>query len=297
MTVYQQIGRNKRNSVLLIFFFITLISAIGVTFGMLTGNTIGWFVIAFAISIISAWYGYYYSDQLVLRMSGAHEVSLKNNRQLYHLMENLTIATGLPMPKLYVINDSAPNAFATGRNPDHAVICVTTGLMDKLNKRELEGVLAHELAHVKNYDMLYMTMVVVFVGVIVFLSDWMLRSFLWSGDGRNRNNNSSGNAITMLIAIALSILAPIIATMVQLAVSRQREYLADATAANITRNPEGLASALEKIAMDQEPLEAANKGTAHLYIINPLHEHKSFFNELFRTHPPTEKRIAALRSI
>lgn len=294
MTTYSHISRNKWFSSLLIFFFIVFISLFAFVSGLAFGDPIVFFVIGFVFSLFSAGISYFYSDKIVLRMSGAREVSLESHRKLYHLMENLIIATGLPMPKLYIIDDSAPNAFATGRNPEHAVICVTTGLLDKLDKRELEGVLAHELAHVKNYDILYMTLVVVMVGMIVFVSDWMMRSFLW---GRRDRKSGQANAVLIVVAIALMVLAPIIATMMKLAISRSREYLADATAALITRYPEGLASALEKIAGDKEPLEAANKATAHMYIINPLHEHTSKLNNLFATHPPVGERIKRLRNM
>jgi heat shock protein HtpX len=212
------------------------------------------------------------------------------------LVENLTIAAGLPMPRVYIIADSAPNAFATGRDPKHGVVCVTTGLLEKLNKVELEGVLAHELSHIGNYDIRFMTLVVVMVGTITLLADWLLR-FSFFG-GRSRENRDS-NGIFLLIGLVLAILSPIVATLMQLAINRKREFLADASGALLTRHPEGLASALEKIAGDQEPLEAANKATAPLYIVNPLKgdSAKSFLAGLFNTHPPIEERIKRLREM
>ncbi len=216
-------------------------------------------------------------------------------------MENLCIGAGLPMPKVYVIEDGSPNAFATGRDPDHAVVCVTRGLLQKLDHLELEGVIAHELSHIGNYDIRLMTIVVVLVGVIALLADFMLRLTICGAGGRSSNRGRSGgyggDLIIYAVAIVAIILAPIAAQLIQLALSRQREYLADASGALLTRYPEGLARALEKIAADTDPLEEANKATAHLYIVNPLHEHKSFLNNLFSTHPPIEERIALLRAM
>ncbi|QQS23421.1 M48 family metallopeptidase [bacterium] len=253
---------------------------------------------AVIFSSVSALISYYYSDKITLAISGAQQIDLKTQPQLYQLVENLTITAGLPMPRVYIIEDTALNAFATGRNPTNAVICVTTGLLQRLDKTELEGVLAHELSHIGNYDIRFMTLVVVLVGVITLLADWMLRLSLF-GAGDDDNNNK--NPIFMLIGIVLVIVSPIIAMLIQLAVSRKREFLADASGALLTRYPEGLASALEKIAGDKEPLEAANKATAHLYISNPLKEHEgdsqSWFASLFNTHPPIEERIKRLRGM
>ncbi|UCD58252.1 MAG: M48 family metallopeptidase, partial [Candidatus Hydrogenedentota bacterium] len=210
------------------------------------------------------------------------------------------IAAGIPNPTLYIIDDTAPNAFATGRNPEHGVIAVTTGLLQKLNRRELVGVLAHEMSHIKNYDTLLSSIAVILVGVIALLSDWMLRSFWFRPrrGGRSRSSRSGGGqaqVVILVIAIIMAILAPIVAQLLRLAVSRRREFLADANGAFLTRYPDGLASALQKLDADTEPLEVANKSTAHLYIINPLREHSSFLNNLFSTHPSTQERIAALR--
>ncbi len=301
MTIYNDITQNKRNSYLLMAVFMLVIMAIGWAFGQVMGSTATGMTIAFVFASVSALISYFYSDKIALSISHAQEVDLQSDRDLFHLMENLCIATGLPMPKLYIINDSAPNAFATGRDPQHAAICVTTGLLQKMEKRELEGVLAHELSHVKNYDTRMMTMVVVLVGVVALLSDWMLRFTMFGGSRRrsNRNGDDGGGlqVVFLLLGILLAILAPIIATLIKMAISRQREYLADASAALITRYPEGLASALQKIGGDPAPLKEANKATSHLYIANPLKDHKSSLNNLFDTHPPLEDRIARLRAM
>ncbi|MBI2086184.1 M48 family metallopeptidase [Candidatus Daviesbacteria bacterium] len=238
---------------------------------------------------------YFYSDKIVLGISGAKKIEKKDNPEIYRLVENLCIAAGLPLPRIYILQDSATNAFATGRDPKHAAICFTTGILDKLNKQELEGVAAHELSHVGNRDTLLMSVVSILVGTIALLSDFFMRS-LWFG-GRDRD--SKGNAIFMVLAIVAAILAPIVATLIQLAVSRRRELLADASGVLLTRYPAGLANALQKISSDREPLEAANRGTAHLYIINPLKgkDAASWLAGLFNTHPPIEVRVKALREM
>lgn len=300
MNIYAQIASNKRNSLFLMLLFTLVITLLGWVAGEMTGMGTGLIFFAFMFAIFSAWIGYYNSDKMVLAISGARQVDLGVNRELYHLVENLCIATGLPIPKVYVIEDSAPNAFATGRDPEHAVICVTTGLLQKLDKREIEGVLAHELAHIQNFDIRFMMLVTVMVGVIALLSDMMLRWTLWGGRGRRRNNDNGGGQLQLIFLLAglvLAILAPIIAALIKMAISRKREYLADASAALMTRYPEGLARALEKISSDTDPLEAANKATAHLYIDNPLKEHKSWLNNMFSTHPPAGERIKRLRAM
>ncbi|MBI2595592.1 M48 family metallopeptidase [Candidatus Daviesbacteria bacterium] len=259
---------------------------------------------AFIVAGVMNFVSYFWSDKIVLGISGAKPVDEKSNKQLYHLVENLCIAAGLPTPKIYTLEDSAPNAFATGRDPKHAAICFTTGILQKLNKQELEGVTAHELSHVGNRDTLLLSVVSVLVGTIALLSDWFLRS-LWFGGG-NRDNDNKGSAIFMVLALVAAILAPIVATLIQLAVSRRREFLADASGVLLTRYPEGLASALLKISSDKEPLEAANRGTAHLYIVNPLkglpagrqgHDAVGFLAGLFNTHPPIQARIKALQEM
>lgn len=240
---------------------------------------------------------YFFSDKIVLGISGAKPVSVQNNRQLYHMVENLGIAAGLPTPKIYIIEDTAPNAFATGRDPKHAAIAFTTGILSKLNRQELEAVTAHELSHVGNRDTLVMTVVSVLVGTIALLADWYMRSMWFSS--RDRDSDNKGNAIFMILGIVAAILAPVIATIIQLAISRRREFLADASGAILTRNPEALATALLKISGDKEPLEAANRGTAHLYIINPLKGQDALnsFAKLFSTHPPVQERVKALREM
>ncbi len=267
-------------------------------FGYDTPSALGLTGFALIFTGIINFFSYFYSDKIVLGISGAKQIDLKNNKELYRIVENLTIAAGLPMPKVYIIDDTAPNAFATGRDPKHAAIAYTTGILQKLNKQELEGVTAHELSHVGNRDTLVLTVVSVLVGTLALLSDMFLRS-MWYG-GRDRDNDSGkGGQIFMILAIVAAILAPIVATLIQLAVSRRREYLADASGVLLTRYPEGLASALLKISSDKEPLEVANRGTAHLYIVNPLKgsEAVSFFANLFNTHPPIQDRVKALREM
>ena len=299
--MYEKIRNNKIKSFFLCFFFAALVLALGWVFGQFSGFGYWGLILAAVIAILMSIGAYYYSDKIVLRMSKARPLEKHEYPFLFHTIEGLTIASGLPAPRAYIIDDTAPNAFATGRNPQHAVICVTTGLLQKLNRLELEGVIAHEMSHIKNYDMLLMTMTVVMVGIVALLSDWMYRVF-WYGGGRRKSRSRSGGsgggaAILMVIALLLAILAPLIAQLIKLAISRRREFLADADGALLTRYPEGLASALEKLDADYEPLEVANKATAHLYIINPLREHRRKFNSLFSTHPPTQQRIAALREM
>ncbi|MCL5795800.1 MAG: M48 family metallopeptidase [Patescibacteria group bacterium] len=280
-------------------FFLIFVIGLGWLLSYALGRS--WILyVAVIFSLSQALISYYYSDQITLAISRAKEVKHKENPQLYHLVENLCITAGLPIPRIYIIKDSAPNAFATGRDPKHAVVCVTSGLLEKLNKTELQGVLAHELSHVGNYDIRLMTIVVVLVGLVALISDWFLRFSIFGGRSRD-SENSQGNAILLIIAIVLAILAPISAMLIQLAISRKREYLADASGALLTRYPEGLASALEKISQDPEPLEVANKATAHLYISNPFKENKeessSWLNNLFNTHPPVNERIKRLRNM
>ncbi len=291
--MWDEIAKNKRESWLLFFFFILFIIGLGWVFGEVWGIGYWGTIIAFFLAIIMTFGAYYNSDKIVLAISRARPATHEEYTYLDNTVEGLAIAAGIPKPKIYVIDDPAPNAFATGRDPEHAVICVTTGLMKKLNRTELEGVLAHETSHIKNYDIRFMMLVTVLVGMVALLSDFMLRTFVWGG-GRSREK---GNALIMAIAIALAILAPIAAMLMKLALSRRREYLADANGALLTRYPEGLASALEKLKADKEPLAAANKATAHLYIINPLREHRSFLNNLFSTHPPIDERIKRLRAM
>lgn len=253
--------------------------------------------IALIVAGIMNFVSYYWSDKIVLSISGAKPLEKKKNPMLYRMVENLCIAAGLPLPKIYILGDSAPNAFATGRDPKHAAIAFTSGILEKLNKQELEGVIAHELSHVGNRDTLLMSVVSVLVGTIALISDWFMR-MMWYG-GRHSNEDNKSGAIFMILAIFAAILAPIVATLIQLAVSRRREFLADAAGVLLTRYPQGLANALLKISADKEPLEAANRGTAHLYIINPLKgkEAMGWFASLFNTHPPIQSRIKALQEM
>ena len=266
------------------------------------------FPLAILVALIASFSSYYYSDKIVLAMSHARPASREEYLQLNNVVEGLCIAAGLPQPKIYVIDDTAPNAFATGRNPQNSVVAVTTGLLQKLNRTELEGVIAHELSHIKNYDILLQTLTVVMVGVVALLSDWFLRFLRFGSFGgrRSRYSRSSSSSrgggspamlVFLILGIILALLSPFIAQLIRLAISRRREFLADASGALLTRYPPGLASALKKISADTEPLEVANKATAHLYIVNPLKDFSGKVNNLFSTHPPTEERIVALEKM
>lgn len=249
-------------------------------------------------AIVSTWSSYYYSDKIVLKLNNARPATREEDLKLVNILDSLVISAGLPeKPQLYVIEDAQPNAFATGRNPKHAVICVTTGLLEKLDYYELEGVLAHEMSHIKNYDILLSAVVSVMVGFVVILSDWFTRiSFYGGRRGRDGDNDNNGNAIVMLIGLIFLILAPIFGQLMQLAISRKREFLADATAIEFTRNPDGLISALEKISADPNELKVANKATENMYIANPFRNKKKS-SDLWSTHPSTEARIEALRNL
>lgn len=293
-TLYTHKDSNQR----LTFFYITgfLLFVIGVGYvfaGAMHSSAVLYGAVLF--SVLTSIASYWWSDKIVLSMSGAKLVNFEDNKELYRLVENLAITAGLPTPKIYTIEDSALNAFATGRNPEHGVICFTTGILTTLNRTELEGVAAHELSHIGNRDTLIGTVVVILVGFVALLADWF-RHWAWFG-GSNRDNDNRGQfqIILMIVAVILSILAPLAATLMQLAISRKREFLADASGALLTRYPEGLASALEKISGDREPLEAANRATASLYIANPFKGKN--VAKFFMTHPPIEERIAALRDM
>lgn len=295
ISVYNRISANRSKSLILFSLFFVFIVFLGYTFGMLFGSAYFGLVIAFVIAILLSFASYYYSDSIVLGISSAREVKHSEFPFLDNAVEGLAIASGLPKPRLYIINDTAPNAFATGRNPQKSVICVTSGLLQKLNRNELEAVLGHEMSHIKNYDTRLMVITVVLVGVIVLMSDWIIRS-LWYGRSGSRNMGKA-EWIILAIGIVFAILSPFIAQIIKMAISRRREFLADADSALLTKNPPALASALEKISNDKEPLEAANKATAHLYIINPLKNYKGWLDNLFSTHPPIKERIAALREM
>ena len=307
-TAYNQVASNKFKTWLLMFLFTALVFAVVWVFSYVLTNVYGYssdplgLVAIFLIVVgVMNFAAYYWSDKIILGISGAVPVDEKSNREVYHLVENLCIAAGTAVPKIYMIDDSAPNAFATGRDPSHATICFTSGIVEKLDKLELEGVAAHELSHIRNYDTRLMAAVTILVGLIALIADMFFR-MMWFGGGRRNNEDRGGlGAILVVVAIILAILSPIIAQLIQLAVSRRRESLADASGALLTRNPGDLADALLKISADPDPLEAANKGTAHLYIINPFKESHSggisWFANLFNTHPPIEERVKALRAM
>lgn len=299
MDIHSQISSNITKTYVFMAFFVVFVVLIGYVMGNALGYGNSWMYIAVLFSVISSFASYYWGDQMVLAMSGARPADRKRDFDFYTVTENLCIASGLPKPKLYVIEDTAMNAFATGRDPEHAVVCATTGLLDRLERREVEGVIAHELSHVKNYDIRLMAVVAVLVGTVAFLADMFMRSLWWGGGRRNRDNDRGSGEIFMVVGIVLAIISPIIATLIQLSISRKREFLADASGANLTRYPEGLARALEKLSKDQEVLEAATNATAHLFITNPF-KGKAFgawFSGLFDTHPPIAERIKILRAM
>ena len=300
MTAYTQISSNRFKTWLIMLIFAFSITFIVYVFTTALGfrgpSALGFSGIALIIAGLMNFFSYYNSDKIVMAISGAKQIQKKDNPTLFRTVENLCIASGLPMPKVYIIDDSAPNAFATGRDPAHAAIAFTTGILDKLSKLELEGVTAHELSHVGNYDTRLMTIVSILVGTVALAADFFLRISFYSRRDRDRE----GNALIMVIGLIMAILAPIIATLIQLAISRRREFLADASGSLLTRNPDALADALLKISKDKDPLEVANKATAHLYIVNPFkEEHKlvGIFANLFNTHPKIEERVKALRAM
>lgn len=301
MTIYSQISSNKLKTYFIILLFIGLISFFFYLIGQYTGDPTAFFVLGLIFSSASGIGSYFYSDKIVLFMTRAKPASKEEYFDFYTVAENLAIAAGLPQPKLYVISDQAPNAFATGRDPKHAVVVATTGLLSKLERAEIEGVIAHELSHIKNYDILVMSIVSILVGMAVFVSDWVMRSMWWGGlRNRDNNDNKKSNGISFVIFIIVLILMPILATLIQLAISRRREYLADASGALLTRHPEGLARALDKIAGDTSLMRQASNATAHLFIVNPLHKKKKSLDwlaGLFATHPPIEERIRLLRTM
>jgi heat shock protein HtpX len=292
-TLYNQKDKNIRLTWLYISIFLTFVIGVAYIFAGALGSR-GILFGAVAISILMSVSSYWFSDQIVLKMSNAHPLDENTHRDIYRMVENLSITAGLPMPKLYIMEDSALNAFATGRNPEHGVVCLTTGIIERLESVELEGVIAHELSHIGNRDTLVSTVVVILVGFVALLADWF-RHAAFFGGGEDSDNRGQGQVIFFVVAIVLSLLAPFFATLLQLAISRKREFLADTSGALLTRYPEGLARALEKISGDTEPLEAANRATAHLYISNPL-KGKSF-SKLFMTHPPIEERVQILRNL
>lgn len=298
MSIHSQIQGNITKTYVIMSFFVAFVVLVSYVLGVSLGYGTNFMWIAVIFSVVSSFVSYYWGDKMVLAMSGAKPASRKQHFDFFTVAENLSIAASIPKPKLYVIDDSAMNAFATGRDPSHAVVCATTGILAKLERRELEGVIAHELSHIKNFDTRLMAVVAVLVGTVAFLADMFLRN-LWWGGHRDRDDDRGAGQIMLVVGIALAIVTPIIATLIQLAVSRRREFLADASSADLTRYPEGLARALEKLTNDREVLEAASNATAHLYITNPFKgkQYAAWFSGLFNTHPPIEERIKILRAI
>ncbi len=300
--MYEQIAANKRKTVFLVFGFVLLLFAVGAAFDFfLRGGVVGIVVVAIIV-LVSSVVSYYNSDKVALAMSHAVPADPVQYARYHNLVEGLCIASGLPKPRLYIVNDPAPNAFSTGRNPKHAAVAVTTGLLEKMNRVELEGVLAHELSHIRNYDVLVMTIAVTMVGIIALLSDFFLRIMFWTGgrDSRDEGNNPLG-IVFAIIGFILLIFAPIIASLMQFAVSRRREYLADVSGVQMTRYPPGLISALKKLEDDRTSVHTSSKATAHLWIEEPLDKESNKghtkWNHLFDTHPPIEDRIRALESL
>jgi heat shock protein HtpX len=304
-TFRDQIAHNQRNSAILILVFTLLFVGVGLLIGVTWGGdwqfgavvAVGAGVVAFFLTLLS----YYGGSSALLALSQAHEIKKEDDPQLFNVIEELCIAGGMPMPRIYVIEDSAMNAFATGRSPAHAAVAITRGLRDRLNRDELQGVMAHELSHVRHRDILFATLMAVMVGVLVMLCDVFLRSLWWGGGSRRRDNRREGGGlaqiILLVVALVLAILAPILARIIHMAMSRQREYLADAGAVELTRNPYGLANALAKLAADTEVLEVANRATAPLYIVHPIKKFEARATSIFSTHPPIQDRIERLMAL
>jgi heat shock protein HtpX len=306
-TAYNQVASNKFKTVLIMALFTVFVIFVTYIFttalGLTQSEAIGFTTVFLVVALVMNFASFYFSDSIILAISGARKVEKKDNPELYRLVENLCLASGLPLPKIYIIDDTAPNAFATGRDPKHSAVAFTTGILQKLDRLELEGVVAHELSHIGNYDIRVMAVVTILVGLVALLADMFFRMMWWGGGRRDSNSDNKGGAagILIIVAIVLAILSPVIAQLIQLAISRRREFLADASGALLTRNPDSLATALLKISADKEPLEVANKGTAHLYIENPFKDRQKggvgWFAGLFNTHPSVEERVKALRSM
>ncbi len=300
--MFEQIAQNKRNSILLSIAVISIMVILGYIFGEAMGGPgsgVPGVAVAAVVGVVFGLISYYSGSSMVLAISRAKQIEKKDHPVLFNVVEEITIAAGLAMPRIYIIEDTATNAFASGRDPQHAAVTVTRGLLDKLGRDQLQGVIAHELSHIRNYDVLFATIIAIQVGLIALICDFFLRFTFWGG-GRRRSSNRKGGgsgAIIVVIALVLAIIAPLFSKLLQLAISRQREYLADASAAELTRYPEGLASALEVISRDQEVLEAANRATQHLYIANPLKGKQRAGKSVFSTHPPIEERIDRLRAM
>jgi heat shock protein HtpX len=307
-TFYSQIAANRRNSFFLMLILVVLLSVLGFAIGYGTtgqaGAGLGWLGIFGVIAIVSSVASYYTGDKVVLGVSKARLVTAAQQPQLINVVTEMALAAAIPMPAVYVIDDTAPNAFATGRDPRHASIAITTGLLEKLDREELQGVIGHELSHVRNYDIRYSLLVGVLVGTVALLADFFLRFTFWGGFGGGRRSSSDRDggggglqAVIFVVAIVLAVLAPFFARLVQLAVSRQREYLADASSVELTRNPQGLERALAAISEDKEVLEVANRATQHLYFTNPIKKFEARSKGLFSTHPPIVDRINRLRAL
>jgi heat shock protein HtpX len=299
--MYEQIARNKRDSVLLFACIFVILCLLGYVIGFAQSGSstggIGFLGIFGIIAIVWSLVGYYHGAKMVLAVTGAKEIQHDDNPELFNVVDEMRVAAGLPMPKVYLIDDPAPNAFATGRDPDHSAIAITSGLLERLTREELQGVIAHEMSHVRNFDIRFATLIGILVGFIALISDFFLRVRFFGG-GRRDSGGGGLQGIMIIVALVLAILAPIVATIVQFAISRRREFLADASGAQLTRDPLGLAGALEKIAADTQPLKHANRATAHLYIANPLGKKKTKETAgMFDTHPPILERINILRAM
>lgn len=297
---FNEVRNNKIKSYVLIFFFIVIVGVLGSIIGLIYNNLYFGLIMSMGVGLIYSMLVFKSGDKMILAMSGAKPVTKKEYPHLFHTIEGLQISAGLKTtPKAYVIEDDAMNAFATGKDPEHSSITVTTGLMKVLNRQELEGVIAHEMSHIKNYDIRFMMLTTVLIGIVTLLSDFILRSFLWGGMGRRRNNNNNNMTLILIaVGLVLAILTPIIGEMMRLAISRKREYMADASGAILTRYPPGLASALKKISKDPDPLvDKANKATAHLFISTPFRKKRSMMSRFFSTHPPIEDRIKRLEEM
>jgi heat shock protein HtpX len=301
--VYEQIARNKRRTVVLVVLMLVLFVGVGYALGLLFQAGVAGLVIALVVALLMAIGSYRYGDRLVLASTRAKEVTPEEEPRLHNIVEGLSIAAGIPKPRVYVVPEKAPNAFATGRDPEHSSVAVTQGLLDMMNRVELEGVVAHELSHVVDRDILVGTIVATFVGAVVLVAEFMLRWFFWGGFGGRRGDDRGGNPVTAIaagLAIALLILSPIFAQLIKFAVSRRREYLADAQGAMLTRYPPGLASALKKIAVAPHAMRSANNATAHLWLDQPSRvegERMGFLEKLFSTHPPIQDRIRILEEM
>lgn len=309
------IAANKRNSALLVLFFCLFVTAVTMVLGLAIlavvdpralealdlARGLGVGLVAAAISLLIALVGYYQGPQMILQVSGARPIRHQDDPELFNVVEEMAIAAGIPMPKVYVIDDSAPNAFATGRDPQHGIVCITTGLRSKLTREELQGVIAHEIAHIRNYDIRLMMLLAVLVGTVAMLADFYWQMLRFGPRVRHRNSQREGGGgaqvILLVVAIVLALFAPLAAQLIQLAVSRQREYLADASAVELTRNPLGLARALAKIDADPDVLEVANQGTAHLFIANPIKRFEARAQTIFSSHPPIQERIRRLLAL